>query len=67
MISIHNNQGKGEGEATTEALIQISLAAKRHWELQIRTHQEASRDPDKLTKTVNEKQEEYEKAEDSET
>ena len=70
MISIHNkNQregGKGEGEATTEAVLEISLAAKRHRELQIRTLQEAPRDPEKLRKILKVKQKDYEKAEDSE-
>ncbi len=72
MISIHNkNQGEGEKEkegattttttTTTEEVIEISLAAKRHWELQIRTLQEAPRDPDKLREILKEKQEEYEK------
>lgn len=46
-------------------MIEISLTAKRHWELQIRTLQEAPRDPEKLRKILKEKQEEYEKATDS--
>ena len=70
MISIHKNQGEGEKEkekegAATEEVIESSLAAKRHWELQIRTLQETPRDPEKLRKILKEKQEEYEKAEDS--
>ena len=47
-------------------MIEISLASKRHWELQIRTLQEAPRDPEKLRKILKVKQKEYEKAEDSE-
>ena len=64
MISIHKNQGEVEKEngATTEEVIEISLAAKRHWELQIRTLQEAPRDPEKLREILKEKQEEYEKS-----
>ena len=46
-------------------MIEISLTTKRHWELQIRTLQEAPRDPERLRKILKEKQEEYEKATDS--
>jgi hypothetical protein len=68
MTSIHKDQGEGEKErdATTEEVIEISFAAKRHWELQIRTLQEAPRDPEKLREILKVKQMEYEKAEDSE-
>ena len=47
-------------------MIEINLAAKRHWGLQIRTLQAAPRDLDKLREILKEKQEEYEKAEDNE-
>ena len=66
MISLPNNVGEEEKEkegATTEEVIEISLASKRHWELQIRTLQEAPRDPEKLRKILEEKKQEYEKAE----
>jgi hypothetical protein len=68
MISLRNNQGEEEKgrRTTTEPVIEISLTSKRHWELQIRTLQEAPRDADKLRKILKAKQKEYEKAEDSE-
>ena len=73
MISIHHdndNQGeKGKGVITTttkEAVIEISLAAKKHWEVEIKILRDAPRDPDKLTKILKAKQKEYEQAEDSE-
>jgi hypothetical protein len=74
MISPHKNQGEGEieekikekGAATKGEVIEISLATKRHWELQIRTLQEAPRDPEKLRAILKVKQKECEKAEDSE-
>ena len=47
-------------------MIEISLASKRRWELQIRTLQGVPRDPDKLRQILEVKQEEYGKAEDSE-
>ncbi len=64
MISIHKDRGEGEKErgATTEEVIEISLAAKRHWELEIRTLQEAPRDPEKLREILKIKQRQYEKA-----
>jgi hypothetical protein len=45
-------------------VIEISLAVNRHWELEIRTLQDAPREPKKLRELLKEKQEEYEKAED---
>ena len=51
MITIHPPNQKEEGnEAATgkEPTIEISLAAKRQSELQIKTLQDAPRDPDKL-------------------
>ena len=33
MISLHNSEGK-EKRITTEAVIEISLPAKKHWELE---------------------------------
>jgi hypothetical protein len=47
-------------------VIEISLSSKRHWELQIRTLQDAPIDPEKLREILKVKQKEYEKAEDSE-
>ena len=70
MISFHNkNEGEGEkekGTITSEEVIEISLAAKRHWELEIKTLRDAPRDPEKLRNILKVKQEEYGKAEDSE-
>jgi hypothetical protein len=68
MISIHKNRGEGEkGKgATKESVIEISLAAKRQWELEIKILQEAPRDPEKLREILKAKQKEYEQAEDSE-
>ncbi len=49
MISIHNkNQREGEKEkegATTEEVIEISLASKRHWELQNKNSSRSSKRP----------------------
>ena len=56
---------KEKGIITKEAVIEISLASKRHGELEIKTLQDAPRDPEKLREIIKEKQEEYEKAEDS--
>jgi hypothetical protein len=54
MISIHKNRGEEEKEKekvpTTEEVIEVSLAAKRHRELQIRTLRDAPRDEKKLRK-----------------
>jgi len=68
MISIHKNRGEGEkGKgATKEAVIEISLAAKKHWELEIKILRDAPRDPEKLREILKAKQKEYEEAEDSE-
>ena len=69
MITLHpSSQGdEGDGAATRkEPAIEISLAAKRHWELQIKTLREAPREPYKLRQIIKDKQEEYEKAEASE-
>ena len=68
MISIHNNnRGEKKGVTTTkESVIEISLAAKKHWELEIKILREAPRDPAKLREILKAKQKEYEKAQDSE-
>jgi hypothetical protein len=69
MITLHRPiQGdEGDGAPTRkEPAIEISLAAKRHWELQIKTLREAPRDPYKLRQILKAKQKEYEKASDSE-
>ena len=51
---------------STEEVIEISLAAKKHWELEIKILREAPRDPAKLREILKAKQKEYEKAQDSE-
>jgi hypothetical protein len=66
MIGLHNNEGEQEKGITTEAPIQISLAAKRHWQSEIKVLREAPRDPEKLTEILKVKQKQYEKAKDSE-
>ncbi len=68
MISLHNKgeKEKEKGATTTEPRIEISLATKRHWELEIKILREAPRDPEKLRKILKAKQKEYEQAEDSE-
>ena len=66
MISLHNNEGEKEKGITTEAPIQISLAAKRHWQSEIKVLREAPRDPEKLREILKAKQKQYEKAKDSE-
>ena len=65
-ISLHNNQGEEKGATKTERPIQISLASKRHWELEIKILRDAPRDPEKSREILIAKQKEYEKAEDSE-
>jgi hypothetical protein len=47
-------------------VIEISLAAKKHWELEVKILREAPRDANKLREIIKVKQEEYEEAEDSE-
>jgi hypothetical protein len=47
-------------------VIKISLAAKKHGELEVKILREAPRDADKLREIIKVKQEEYEEAEDSE-
>lgn len=49
-----------------KAVIKISEATQKHFELQINTLREAPRDPDRLREILKAKQKEYEKAEDSE-
>ena len=70
MISLHNIEWEIEKEkgitTTKEALIEISLAAKKHWELEIKILRDAPRDHEKLREILKAKQKEYEKAEDSE-
>jgi hypothetical protein len=69
LIAIHPpGQGdEGDGAPThKEPTIEISLASKKHWELQIKTLQDAPRDPETLRQILKDKQEQYEKAEDSE-
>jgi hypothetical protein len=69
LIAIHppSQVEEGDGAPTRkEPAIEISLAAKRQWELQIKILQDAPRDPDKIRQILKDKQEGYEKAEDSE-
>jgi hypothetical protein len=70
MITIHHPSSQGdEGDGTPmskEPTIEISLASKRHWELEIKTLQDVPRDADRSRQILKDKQEEYEKAEDSE-
>ena len=47
-------------------MIEISLAAKKHWELEIKILRDAPRDENKLREILKAKQKEYEKAQDSE-
>jgi pyruvate/2-oxoacid:ferredoxin oxidoreductase beta subunit len=62
-----NNMTPEEEEMEEKmAVIKISEAIQKHFELQIRTLQLAPRDPDKLREILKEKQKEYEKAEASE-
>jgi hypothetical protein len=49
-------------EQEKKAVIKISEATRKYCELQIRTLQEAPRDPDELRKLLQEKQRLYEKA-----
>jgi len=49
-----------------EPVIEISLASKRHWELEIKTLRETPRDEKKLREILKAKQKEYENAEDRE-
>ena len=48
-------------------MIKISEATEKHFQLQIRTLQDAPRDAEKLRELLKEKQKEYEKAETSST
>lgn len=52
-------------EEQAAAVIKISEATQKHFELQIRTLQQAPRGPDKLRELLKVKQKEYEKATDS--
>jgi cystathionine beta-lyase family protein involved in aluminum resistance len=55
MIRLHDGpQEEGRG------LIQINPVMKRHWELEIKTLQEAPRDADKLRRIFKSKQREWE-------
>ena len=53
-------------EEEAAASIKISAATEKHFELQIRILQDAPREPDKLRELLKKKQEEYDRAEDSE-
>ena len=66
MISLHNTEGEKGTTTRTEGVIEISLAAKKHWELQIKILRDTPRDAEKLREILKEKQDEYEQATDSE-
>jgi PleD family two-component response regulator len=66
MISLHNTEGEKGTTTRTEEVIEISLAAKRHWELLIKILRDTPRDAEKVREILNEKQEKYEEATDSE-
>jgi hypothetical protein len=71
MISVRNNNSQGEKEegaptGKEPTTIEISLAMRRHWESEIKILRDAPREPEKLREILIIKQEEYEKAEDSE-
>jgi PleD family two-component response regulator len=66
MISLHNTEGEKGTTTRKEEVIEISLAAKKHWELQIKILRDTLRDAEKLREILKEKQEEYEEATDSE-
>ncbi len=53
-------------EQQTKTVITINPAVKKHWESQIKIIREAPRDVSKLREILKVKQEDYEKAEDSE-
>ena len=62
-----NNMTPEEEELEEKmAVIKISEATQKHFNLQTKTLQDAPRDPDKLREVLKEKQKEYEKAEDTE-
>jgi hypothetical protein len=62
-----NNMTPEEEEIEEKmAVIKISEATQKHFNLQTKILQDAPRDPDKLREILKEKQKEYEKAEDSE-
>jgi hypothetical protein len=46
-------------------ILAFSLAAKKHWELEIKTLRGTPRDEEKVREILKEKQEEYEEATDS--
>lgn len=61
-----NNMTPEEEEMEEKmAVIRISEATQKHFNLQTKTLQNAPRDPDKLREILKEKQKEYDKAEDS--
>jgi hypothetical protein len=64
MISSYD--GNNDNQTTTKAVIQINPAMKKHWESEIKILRDAPRDEKKLGEILNAKQEECEKAEDSE-
>ena len=58
--------GNTTPEEKAAAVIAINSATQKHFELKIKTLQNALRDSDKLTVILKVKEKEYEKAEDSE-
>jgi hypothetical protein len=62
-----NNMTPEEAEMEEKmAVIKISEATQKHFNLQTKILQDAPRDPDKLREILKDKQEEYEKAQESE-
>jgi hypothetical protein len=62
----YGNTPTPEKEEAAAAVITINPATKKHFELQIKTLQDAPRDTDKLKENLQAKEKEYEEAEDSE-
>jgi hypothetical protein len=67
LLSPINNMTPEEEEMEEKmAVIRISEATQKHFNLQTKILQDAPRDPDKLREILKDKQEEYEKAQESE-
>ncbi len=67
MMKPYKSQRGGDGEEDAEkAEIRINPAMKVHWESKIKILQDSPRDADKLREILKVKEEEYDKAQDSE-
>ncbi len=67
MMKPNKSQKEGEeGEEEAETEIKINPAMKVHWESKIKILQDSPRDADKLREILEVKEEEYDKAQDSE-